>query len=113
MLLLLTTSCAYDSVEKLATDPQPCTPPDLVTYTQHISPLLTKNCRTCHNAAILTGGVNLEDFAEIKRRADTGQLVGVVSHAPGYAQMPKDGAKLSDCDIALLKAWVTAGAPNN
>lgn len=113
LLLLSTSGCAYDSVEKLSTDPQPCTPPDLVTYSQHISPLLTNNCRTCHNAAILTGGVNLEDFAEVKRRADSKQLFGVVNHEPGYAKMPKDGAKLSECNIALLKAWVDAGAPNN
>ncbi|WP_222940383.1 hypothetical protein [Hymenobacter sp. BT491] len=91
----------------------PCTTPDVVSYSLSISPLLDRNCRTCHNPTLLTGGVNLEDFAELKRRAGTGQLIGVVSHAPGFAQMPKDGAKLSECDIELLRKWVDAGALNN
>jgi hypothetical protein len=112
LFLGLVASCTYDNVEEL-TPIVPCETPDVVSYKQSISPLLDRNCRSCHNPTLLTGGVNLEDFAELKRRAGTGQLIGVVSHAPGYAKMPKDGAKLSDCDIALLKKWVDAGSPSN
>ena len=104
--------CSYDNVEDLAPK-VPCETPAVVSYSLSISPLLDRNCRTCHNPTLVTGGVNLEDFAELKRRAGTGQLLGVVSHAPGFAQMPKDGAKLSNCDIALLKKWVDGGALNN
>lgn len=112
---LLTTAvvgCSYENVEELAPK-VPCETPAVVSYSLSISPLLDRNCRTCHNPALLTAGVNLEDFAELKRRAGTGQLMGVVSHASGFAQMPKDRPKLSDCDIALLKKWVDSGALNN
>ncbi|WP_375437885.1 hypothetical protein [uncultured Hymenobacter sp.] len=110
--LAISAGCSYDNVEELA--PKiPCQTPAIVSYSLSISPLLDRNCRSCHNPTLLTGGVNLEDFAELKRRADTGQLLGVVNHMPGFAQMPKDGAKLSDCDLALLQKWVTAGALNN
>ena len=112
LFTLLVAGCSYDSAEELAPK-APCTPPAVVSYSLAVSPLLDRNCRTCHSSTLVTGGVNLEDFAELKRRAGTGQLLGVVSHAPGFAQMPKDGAKLSACDIALLKQWVDAGALNN
>ena len=110
LLLLFATGCTYDNAEKIA---PACGTPAEVSYQFAISPLLDRNCRSCHNAALLTGNVNLEDFAEIQRRAGTGQLIGVVSHAPGFPEMPKYSPKLSDCDIALLKKWVDAGAPNN
>ena len=109
LLLLLNTGCAYDSVEKL--DPTPCTTPALVTYTDHIAPLLQKNCGSCHNPSQREQNLNLLDYAEAKGRADTRQLLGVVSHTPGYPQMPQGGAKLSKCDIELIRAWTEAGAP--
>ncbi|MDU0370829.1 hypothetical protein ACFPAF_10525 [Hymenobacter endophyticus] len=112
-LLALLSSCAYDSADELVKPVQPCTTPTTVSYALNISPLLDRNCRSCHNSVLLTGNVNLDNLSEIQTRAKTGQLMGVVTHAPGFQQMPQGGAKLSDCDIALLQQWVTAGAPNN
>jgi hypothetical protein len=40
-------------------------------------------------------------------------LYGVISHSPGYRYMPKYGPKLPDCEIAGIKKWIDAGAPNN
>lgn len=91
----------------------PCEIPATVSYSLSVSPLLDRHCRRCHNANLFLGGTDLEDFSELKRRAKTGQLLGVICHAPGFSRMPRDSAKLSDCDIALLKQWVDAGAPNN
>lgn len=113
ILALLLSGCAYDVADKVS-DPKPvCVTPDLVTYSQNIQPLLARNCLSCHSAALRTGNVNLEDYTELSQRAATGQLMGVVSHAPGYDPMPKNGAKISACDIALLQKWVDAGAPQN
>ncbi|WP_303311457.1 hypothetical protein [Hymenobacter sp. BT730] len=113
LFIFLLSGCAYDVADEIS-DPQPaCDTPALVTYSQNIQPLLARNCLSCHSAALRTGNVNLEDYTELHQRASTGQLMGVVTHAPGFAQMPKDGAKLSACDIALLQKWVDAGAPQN
>ncbi|WP_048825839.1 hypothetical protein [Hymenobacter sp. DG25B] len=113
LLALLLSGCAYDVADKVS-DPQPvCVTPALVSYSQNIQPLLTRNCLSCHSAALRSGAVNLEDYTELSQRAASGQLLGVVKHSPGYLQMPKDGAKLSACDIALLEKWVDAGAPQN
>lgn len=113
LLLALLSSCAYDNADELVKPVQPCATPATVSYALNISPLLDRNCRSCHSAVLLSGNVNLDNLTEIQTRAKSGQLMGVVTHAPGFQQMPQGGAKLSDCDIALLQQWVTAGAPNN
>lgn len=111
--LVLLMGCVYDVADKVS-EPQPaCDTPAVVSYAQSIQPLLARNCLSCHSAALRTGNVNLEDYTELHQRAGTGQLMGVVTHAPGFDQMPKNGAKLSDCDIALLQKWVDGGALQN
>ncbi|MBC6990742.1 MULTISPECIES: hypothetical protein [Hymenobacter] len=112
--LAVLAGCAYDNAEDLFKD-QPAVTCDVsaVTYASTISPILTQNCRVCHNSQITNGNVNLENYADVKRIASSGLLVGVVSHAPGYKQMPFGLPKLADCDIARIKKWVDDGAPNN
>jgi len=39
--------------------------------------------------------------------------VGCIRHDSGFTFMPFQSGKLSPCDIALIKAWVDAGALNN
>jgi cytochrome c553 len=109
-------SCTYDNAEDLAAEePEPTPTCDVrsVTYTASISPILAQSCRGCHNAGSPAGGINLVDYAQVKRYADNGRLIGSISHAAGYRAMPLNGAKLSDCDIARFQAWINAGAPNN
>ncbi len=37
-----------------------------------------------------------------------------IQQLPGYNKMPFDGKDGPDaCQIAIIKAWVNAGAPNN
>lgn len=110
---ILLSSCAYEKADEIATPRVICTTPSVVSYSISISPILDRNCRSCHNAALLTGGVNLEDFSVIKQHVNSGVLMGNVKHLPGYMPMPQNAAKLSDCDIDLLQKWVDAGAPNN
>jgi hypothetical protein len=40
-------------------------------------------------------------------------LYGALSWAAGYKTMPQGGSKLSDCQLAKIKSWVDAGAPQN
>ncbi|WP_400192836.1 hypothetical protein [Hymenobacter sp. B81] len=112
-LLLILGSCAYDNAEDIAGPAPECTPPAEVSYVQHITPLLNRNCYACHNSALQSGNVNLQDFGQLQQQARSGVLLGNVKHLPGYKPMPQGGAKLSDCDIALLQRWVEAGTPNN
>jgi len=42
-----------------------------------------------------------------------GTLAGAIEHTPGFTPMPQFGDKLSDCNIAIIKAWINNGALNN
>lgn len=83
------------------------------TYTLAIRPLISNYCQGCHSPAQAGGGYDLSAYAGVKARVQDGKLWGSVSHASGYAPMPKGGNKLSDCQLTILKKWIDAGAPNN
>lgn len=82
-------------------------------YSTDISAILSGSCYSCHSGATVNAGVNLSTYAGVKAVVDNGKLIGVITHAPGFKPMPDGGQKLSDCNIAKIQAWVTAGAPNN
>ncbi len=109
--LCLATGCAYDNAEELF--PAPVCNTSAVTYQGTIAPILQANCLSCHSSAIAESGIVLEDVHEVQHLAEHGTLLGVVTHSPGFPAMPKDAPQLSACDIAAIRAWVEAGAPDN
>ncbi|SHI65936.1 hypothetical protein SAMN02745146_1313 [Hymenobacter daecheongensis DSM 21074] len=114
LLLLSAGSCAYDNAEELLErNPPPVCEDVAVTYSGIISPLLDQHCRSCHNRQDRQGNIDLDGHQAAKRYADNGLLVGVTSHALGFEPMPKNAAKLSDCDLSRIRKWVAAGAPDN
>lgn len=85
-----------------------------VKYSTDIAPLIQANCFSCHsNATASTSGISLEGHANLKAKVTDGSLLGAISHAAGFSPMPQGGAKLSDCNINRIKAWIDAGALNN
>jgi mono/diheme cytochrome c family protein len=85
-----------------------------VSYSGFIVPLLTNTCIGCHSGAGASGGVVLNTFNGVKTVADNGRLVGAITWASGYQQMPFGSpTKLQDCQIEKIKAWVNDGAPEN
>lgn len=84
-----------------------------VTYTTSIKPMIQNNCLGCHNGTGAGGGISLATYAEIKTIADNGKLLGVIDYLPGYSRMPKNGNKLTDCQINMVKIWLNQGSPQN
>jgi hypothetical protein len=83
-------------------------------FAANIKPILSANCYSCHsNANFAVSGVKLEDYDDVKNRADDGKLIGVITHAAGYPPMPQGGAKLSECNINKIRSWIDHGALNN
>ncbi len=81
-----------------------------------VNPIFTKyNCTSsrCHGSNPGAGQVNLTTYNKLKVIATSGQLYGSISHASGYSRMPDGGGKLTDPELALIKKWIDAGAPNN
>jgi hypothetical protein len=116
ILLAALSSCYNDKAELLY--PTNACNTDTVTYSKVVGPILMVNCASadgCHKTAHAptSGGVSLDNYAGAKVVADNGKLVGVITHTPGFSQMPKNLPKLDDCSIAKITKWVNAGAPNN
>ena len=70
-------------------------------------------CLSCHSGSSPSGNIGLETYPKIKIIADNGKLVGSITHASGFIPMPDGAAKMNQCDINRVKAWVSAGAPDN
>jgi hypothetical protein len=114
-------ACSYTNSYE---PPAPCNLPTTVSYQTHVLPILVQNCYSCHSAqnykSLTSNTLNMEDFTQVKFYAspanglnNVSYMVGNIRHDPGFVAMPNNGNKLPDCDIALIKAWVDAGAPNN
>lgn len=93
--------------------PQGVCATDEVSYSGTIQPILASNCLSCHDSKMVSGNVDLSTHEKVATVAKSGALYGSVAHQGGYVPMPYNGQKLSDCDIAKIKAWVDTGAPNN
>lgn len=110
---LLLTSCYKDNEEDL----YPATTCDLttVTYAGTMKPLMQGNCSMsgCHDNATASANIRLEDYAGLKAIATSGQLAGAINHSSGFSAMPKNAAKLSQCQLDQVKKWVDDGALNN
>lgn len=79
----------------------------------NVSVILNTYCVGCHGAVSPSAGINLSTHSTVQTVAISGRLVNAVSHSPGYSPMPKNGSKLSICQITQIKKWVDSGAPNN
>lgn len=86
-----------------------------VSYASTIQPIFTQYCATsgCHDAATKQNGYDFSNYDGAVLSIDPNKLIPVITHASGYSAMPKDMAKLSDCNIAKITAWVNRGALNN
>ena len=109
--LLGFTSCYYDVEEDIYTTIE-CKTMDM-SYANDILPIIVDNCYRCHDAANNFGNITLEGYDLLKQRADSGQLVGAINREPGFSPMPQNSAKLLDCNIEKIEAWINSGAPNN
>jgi cytochrome c553 len=117
VLLLLSSamalqSCYKDNEEDLYPEPDECNT-DNVSFSQTIMPVITNNCVSCHSGSAPSGGVGLSDYAEVVASIDGGRFLGAIRHESGFSAMPQGAAKLSDCTISQIEAWVEQGKKNN
>jgi Planctomycete cytochrome C len=84
-----------------------------VQYSLHIAPLMQTHCVGCHSGTTPAGNIHLSSYNYVKSQVTSGKLYGSISHTAGFSAMPKNGGKLPDCKITLVKKWIDAGATNN
>lgn len=88
-----------------------------ITYTNSIGAIINSNCALsgCHSAADVYIGP-MSNYTETVGFASSNNgatIIGAINHAAGFEPMPYPSgtAKLSDCNIAKIEAWIAAGTP--
>lgn len=91
-----------------------------VKYSAQVATILLNNCLPCHsnsNAATMGNGVSFEGYANISDYlsypSQKTKLINNINWATGATNMPKNGSKLSECNIRTLEIWIENGYPNN
>lgn len=113
MAVFTFSACYYDKADIVYPPATACDTTG-ATFSAKVLPLLNSKCNMCHGGTAAAGaGIKLDTYATVKTQASNGKLVGSIAHAAGFKPMPQGGAQMPACEIAVIKAWVNAGALNN
>ncbi len=96
------------------------TPDQPKSYARDVAPVLDHWCISCHAGAEPHGGLRLDSFVGVMRGGDTGPVViagdpngslllAKVERRHRPAMPPR--RKLPAAAVALIRAWIAAGAP--
>jgi len=85
----------------------------IFTFSGAVKPIMDYKCAGCHNPSNLGGNIDLSTYNSVRVVALNGKLYGSVAQQAGYSPMPKNSAKLSDCEIRQVQKWISAGSLNN
>jgi hypothetical protein len=109
-------SCVYQNEKDLYPEFDTTCDTTNITFSSSVKPVLQENCLSCHGnntASSLGGNIKLEDYQDVKLRADDGSLLGTISHESGYSPVPRGASKLDDCKILIVTIWVNSNSPDN
>lgn len=121
-LISLFSSCYYDNVDELHPQITPCDTTGVVSFANDIQPIMLHNCGSenpaCHQGDASQSGYGLENYnAVISTINNSGVFLETITHDPSISTskwMPQNStAKLNDCSIQQIEAWMNRGTPNN
>lgn len=93
-----------------------------VSFAKDIAPILLEKCVACHGATQPQGGYQLHTFAALMtpgdstlnpvtaKDVDDSELLRLVSETDKDSWMPKEGERLPQAQIDLIRRWVEEGA---
>lgn len=96
--------------------------PAAPTFVQDIRPIFARRCLSCHSGGDATSGLDLDDRASLLRGGESGvpalvpgspdesRLLLVLDGRDPETSMPPKGGPLAADEIALVRAWIAAGA---
>jgi hypothetical protein len=116
VLFLLLVAAGAVPLPETAPPPEPASAPS---FSDEVAPVLERWCVRCHGAREQQGGLRLDDYAALIRGGDSGPAV-----VPGHPEASLLVAKIERRDrppmpprrhlprasVALLRAWIAAGA---
>ncbi|HEV3165234.1 MAG TPA: hypothetical protein VGZ22_14505 [Isosphaeraceae bacterium] len=109
-------ACLYALISPAAMGTEPARRKDTPTFTKNVAPILQKRCQTCHHRDRV-GPFPLVTYEQARKRAS--DIAGVVEDrlmppwkpAAGFGPKLKHDRSLTHEEVAVLKAWADAGAP--
>lgn len=82
-----------------------------ITYLKSVAPIIQLHCYGCHNPSNASFGIDLSGYVKVKSETETGKLLCAINHTNGCFNMPKNGNKLSSCQIRLFELWKMSNYP--
>ena len=85
------------------------------TWDSSIGAMFKDTCGTCHGAGAM-GGLNVTTYADLMKGGKDGAVItpGDAEGSPVIQKMEAGHSKVfSDADLAAIKDWINAGAPEN
>ena len=89
-------------------------------YSRQIAPIFQSRCSECHGAGDPEAGLNLTTYETVMKGSEYGTVIeagdadgSLLIEMVTAGEMPQDGDPLPAEEIALLRAWIEAGATNN
>ena len=80
-----------------------------LSFSNDIWPTINNNCTSCHGGS---GGVNLENYNDVKTLVDNSKLLNTL-HATNGAPLMPPSEKLEKCKLDQIEQWINEGALNN
>lgn len=101
-------------------------PADTVSFADDILPIFRQRCAECHGGEDENGEVrtevslNLLEYERVMAGSEFGTVVEAGDPVNSFlldmivdGSMPEQGDPVPEEEIALIRAWIEAGAPNN
>ena len=82
-----------------------------VTYANSVAPVFAANCNVCHSTGSPSGNIITDNYTSVV--ANMTRIKGCINQQAGFSAMPKNGGKLSNCELAKIDVWITQGMLNN
>ncbi|MEI8019968.1 MAG: c-type cytochrome domain-containing protein, partial [Schlesneria sp.] len=92
-----------------------------VDYATAVKPVLARHCAACHGVKKQQVGLRIDSAKGMLDGGDSGPaivpgeaakslLIQAITGTEGASQMPPEGDKLSDAEIAAIRKWIDEGA---
>lgn len=113
-ILAFMQGCYYDVESELYGTTAACTD-TTATYNGSVKKIVDQYCATssCHAGNSPSANIGLDTYVLCKGSALNGDFYCTINWNSGCSPMPKNGSKLSDCQINTLNRWKTNGFPEN
>jgi mono/diheme cytochrome c family protein len=91
-----------------------------VSFSRQIAPIFQAKCSECHGAETKEAGLDLSTYESAMRGSEYGTVIeagdadgSLLIEMVSAGEMPQDSDPLPEEEIALIRAWIEAGATNN